>query len=631
MSDSVITQTKKTSGKQLIFPQFASTRPVTSCMPLIACFLLAVIVRVWLIVHTNGVLDGDEATVGIQAEHILRGQFPVYYYGQAYLGSFQAYVVAFIFLFTGPAVWAMRIEPILISLLIVYLTWRFSLALAEATQLSLRARTWFATVATLVAAFAPLYDVVEEMRVTGGYIEAFALMLWLLWCAFRLTRRWNQQPSRRELTWRWIGLGFLVGLGFWIDPMVVYACAAIALWIGGYFVLEWIKRGKQTGVSTRKALGTEMLFCLFALPAAIVGFTPGLIWGAQNNWANIAYIFHNGTPVPGNRLHTILKIGKVYLTCLAPRAIGGALPTQPDVTPANPHILTFALVIVGCSLVLCASGIGLSFFLQHQLLTRIRQLTFLPMIFFICTSAIFCVSSISIGAIYSGCGPVDYVGRYVVALVVCLPFFVAAACVVPFMISQGQRVQLPVQDRADTQPPASLRPPRSSWEIWSQIGLLILLVLYFATQAVAYIQADPRYTFQPTGCVAENPTDVTPLISYMESADIHYVWASSWIGNRITFLTNGAIIATDWPGRLPANGLLVLHQKQASRKMLARHNDEHPAFLQLLDANHVIYKVARFYSEPGIDVLLVTPLNRTVSPLDPAFASQLKTILIGCL
>src|SRR5579875_73913 len=116
MSDSVITQTKKTSGKQLIFPQFASTRPVTSCMPLIACFLLAVIVRVWLIVHTNGVLDGDEATVGIQAEHILRGQFPVYYYGQAYLGSFQAYVIAFIFLFTGPAVWAMRIEPIDIPL-----------------------------------------------------------------------------------------------------------------------------------------------------------------------------------------------------------------------------------------------------------------------------------------------------------------------------------------------------------------------------------------------------------------------------------------------------------------------------------------------------------------------------------
>ena len=55
--------------------------------PLWLCFLVAILVRVWLIVHTNGVMDGDEATVGLQAEHILRGEFPVYYYSQAYLGS----------------------------------------------------------------------------------------------------------------------------------------------------------------------------------------------------------------------------------------------------------------------------------------------------------------------------------------------------------------------------------------------------------------------------------------------------------------------------------------------------------------------------------------------------------------
>src|SRR5579859_5646852 len=81
--------------------------------PLWICLLVALLTRVWLIVHTHGVMDGDEATVGIQAEHILRGEFPVYYYGQSYLGNIQAYVIAFIFLFTGPSVWAMRIEPIL--------------------------------------------------------------------------------------------------------------------------------------------------------------------------------------------------------------------------------------------------------------------------------------------------------------------------------------------------------------------------------------------------------------------------------------------------------------------------------------------------------------------------------------
>jgi hypothetical protein len=49
---------------------------------------------------------------GLQAEHILRGELPVYYYAQPYMGSLEAYLAALIFLFTGPAVWAMRLETI---------------------------------------------------------------------------------------------------------------------------------------------------------------------------------------------------------------------------------------------------------------------------------------------------------------------------------------------------------------------------------------------------------------------------------------------------------------------------------------------------------------------------------------
>ena len=69
--------------------------------PLIVCLLLAIIVRMWLIVHTNGVIAGDEAMVGIQAEHILHGEHPIYYYGQPYMGSLQMYLIAGIFFLPG--------------------------------------------------------------------------------------------------------------------------------------------------------------------------------------------------------------------------------------------------------------------------------------------------------------------------------------------------------------------------------------------------------------------------------------------------------------------------------------------------------------------------------------------------
>src|SRR5436309_5307324 len=73
--------------------------------PLLACLLLVVLTRIWLIVHTHGVIAGDEAIVGIQAEHILRGEHPIYYYSQPYMGSLQVYFIALIFLITGPTVW----------------------------------------------------------------------------------------------------------------------------------------------------------------------------------------------------------------------------------------------------------------------------------------------------------------------------------------------------------------------------------------------------------------------------------------------------------------------------------------------------------------------------------------------
>src|SRR5438067_3149020 len=60
--------------------------------PLWVCLLVALLIRAWLTYHTHGVIDGDEALVGIQAEHILRGQHPFYFYGQVYMGSLEAYL-----------------------------------------------------------------------------------------------------------------------------------------------------------------------------------------------------------------------------------------------------------------------------------------------------------------------------------------------------------------------------------------------------------------------------------------------------------------------------------------------------------------------------------------------------------
>ena len=602
--------------------------------PLMACLLLAVIARVWLIVHTNGVIAGDEAMVGLQAEHILHGEHPIYYYGQPYMGSLQMYFIAGVILLTGPSVWAIRIEPLLISLVIVYLTWCFSAALADAAHLSTRAKTLFIVIATLVAAFPPLYDTVEEMRTTGGYVEAFAIMLWLLFCAFRLTQRWRAGTSTRELALRWAGIGFLVGLGFWIDPLVVYALLTITLWIGGYFISEFVKPHRQTAIQPRMTLRKEALLVVIAIPASLVGFAPGLYWGAHHQWANIRYLFQKGGTVPNGRLHSILQVQNAYTTCLAPRALGGALPSQSEVTAANPHILTFGLVVSVCCLAISLAGVVLSVLWPHPLLSRIRQLTLLPLLFIACASIIFCTASIAISAIYSGCSSWDFVGRYAVPLVIALPFIIATVFTIPAIIAQ-ERKKTPVQEREDRQDISHYAPKPTSTRLTllaaMQAGLLVIMAIYFCLQGVAYVQADPRYTFQGTGCISPNPTDQDPIINYMQRAHIRYAWATGWLGDPITFKTNGALVVTELPGRIHANGNTVLHSDRPGFFFLVRHDDLHPTILQAVDAKNITYHIERFYSEPGIDLLLVTPLNRTVSPLDPAFKNLFQIVFRGCL
>jgi hypothetical protein len=71
-------------------------------VPLLLCLLLALIIRAWLVYHTHGVIDGDEAMVGIQAQHILRGELPVYFFSQAYMGSLEAYLMALLLLSQVP-------------------------------------------------------------------------------------------------------------------------------------------------------------------------------------------------------------------------------------------------------------------------------------------------------------------------------------------------------------------------------------------------------------------------------------------------------------------------------------------------------------------------------------------------
>jgi hypothetical protein len=573
-------------------------------LPLWVCLLVALVVRIWLMVHTHGVIDGDEALVGIQAEHILHGELPVYFYGQAYMGSLEAYFVAFLFAIAGPSVWTLRIEPTLFSLVIVWLTWTLAGLLAETAHLSTRSRRLFQTVAALGAAMPPLYDIVLEMRLLGGYIETFILMLVLLIAAFQLTKRWRSGASYKELALRWAAIGFVVGIGLWIDPLIASALLAAGLWIVAFCVGEIVTR-RNALADTLKSVGKKFLLGIVAIPTCVVGLAPALIWGATHQWANVAYIRSLGGTWSHQRLHTVKLVTQSYKDCVAPHLIGGAFPVESPILAA----LHRPLLLVGVGYIL-ATLVLMALPLPSPGLTRIRRLAALPTLFAACAAFVYCTGSASVFELM-GCD-LDFAGRYATPFMLALPFFFAVVCTAA---SWSIYERMPGWFWQNSRTKNNAKP----------IGLVVLLLAllaYFGTQACTYVLTDPGETFQSAYCTFD-PANNDPIIAYMQQEHIRYFWANNLLAYPIVFKTNSSIIGADpvpllhpsiAVNRLPSYADALLHADRPGLVVTIRAGDAHPPLLRFLDARHVTYQAAFFPSEPGVDVLVVKPISRTVSP-----------------
>jgi hypothetical protein len=166
------------------------------------------------------------------------------------------------------------------------------------------------------------------------------------------------------------------------------------------------------------------------------------------------------------------------------------------------------------------------------------------------------------------------------------------------------------------------------WKI--ALGLLVgFLILSTYLQVTFYAASDAGSTFQSSYCPIA-PANNDAIIAYMEREHIHYAWANNWIADPIVFKSHESIIVSDpLPiirnisvlDRIPADTEAVRKADRPSFLVLVKQNDSHPFMLELLDKQKISYKVARFPSQEGRDVLIITPLNRTVSPLNKSFFS----------
>ncbi|MDX9865237.1 MAG: hypothetical protein RBT34_10570, partial [Anaerolineaceae bacterium] len=86
--------------------------------------LLIVSVSLKLVLQFADVIpfNSDEAIVALMARHILQGELPVFFYGQVYMGSLDAFMVAGGFALFGQQVWVIRVVQTVLFALVMWTT-----------------------------------------------------------------------------------------------------------------------------------------------------------------------------------------------------------------------------------------------------------------------------------------------------------------------------------------------------------------------------------------------------------------------------------------------------------------------------------------------------------------------------
>lgn len=284
-------------------------RAVTSArtktlLALLAILLAALALRLFLLAGPQTELEGDEAIVGLMGRHILRGEWPLFYYMQPYMGSLEAYLVAGVFALVGSSTFALKLVPMLGALLYVGLLFATGYRLGGLTA---------AVVSGVFAAVPPAFLAVWSLKARGGYIEILVIGQLLILLAMHLGKRGRVGPRGGFL------LGLVSGLGLWTNPLIVVYLIPVAL----YLLL----------VLRRRVVG---VWVLAALAGVLIGSAPLIGYNLTSGFAtgNVMEGGEGGLDNAPDYLHKVLRLSLPILAGLvqassSPKLFGDALAANP--------------------------------------------------------------------------------------------------------------------------------------------------------------------------------------------------------------------------------------------------------------------------------------------------------------
>jgi hypothetical protein len=246
--------------------------------------IVGAMLRVAVLVSPLGQTDSDEVVIGLMARHIGRDGYPAFYWGQHYGGTVELVPVALSQWLFGSSIAALRLPTMVLAVVSSVLVWRVGrLLLSPRGAVVAGLLTWLGPPAAV------WFGVREQLFYQPTVVIGLALALVVLGA--------REDPS----SWRAPSAAFLVGLGLWTSPYVIFFLVAL---FGSSLpvVVRAVRRRPRPRASIVAAI----------VVAAVVGAAPLLADIVVNDgaplhatagfpvvgtyWSRLGWFFTNGFP-----------------------------------------------------------------------------------------------------------------------------------------------------------------------------------------------------------------------------------------------------------------------------------------------------------------------------------------------
>jgi 4-amino-4-deoxy-L-arabinose transferase-like glycosyltransferase len=268
----------------------------------VALVTVALLFRVVLMSTVFAGVDSDQAVLGIMAYHVQQGERPVFYSGQPYTGSLEAYLATLVFQVFGANDFTLRVPALLFSVACVGAVFWLGAVLYGYR---------IATLAALFVALAPSIMISWSLAAGANYIEiAFCGTVLLLLAVLYPDLRAMPLPVA-------LLMGLIAGLGTWLQPMMGEYLVPVAV---TYLLRLWVAR-PCTDTPGREAGRRTLVAALVAIAAGLaIGMAPLIIYNVRHPLATLVYFIR----VSGGGNH--LLVAERFVTESLPILLGFAMP-----------------------------------------------------------------------------------------------------------------------------------------------------------------------------------------------------------------------------------------------------------------------------------------------------------------